>query len=264
VTAVACGVFEVPARVFLPSMSLGALLYIVVYTLLGYYFGQPVLDLLEKIHLPFGLLGSLIPLSIIVWWTVRVRQGLGPRVTRAPGVDREQQLRAGALAGFLATIGSTFLMNVVINLAGNIAFNAPGTIVERTVNRLAFAFAREVDPSLLFVVVPAYLAVGVLWGALYGLWAEAWPFDSDWLAGLVFAVLPLLTSLTIVMPLLGLGFFGVGATGLVALIGETIRHAAYGVLLGLIYPVLRVRRVVRVLPHTPEELAPEGVVAEPG
>jgi membrane protein DedA with SNARE-associated domain len=262
VTAVACGVFEVPARVFLPSMSLGALLYIVVYTLLGYYFGQPVLDLIGQIHLPFGLLGSLIPLAILVWWTVRARQGLGRRATRTAGVEREQQLRAGALGGLLATVGSTLLLNVVINLAGNIAFNAPSTIVDRTVDRLAFAFARELQPSLLFIVIPAYLAVGVLWGTLYGWWAESWlPLPYDWLAGLVYAVLPWLTSLLIVMPLLGIGFFGVGGTGVVALIGETIRHAAYGVLLGLMYPVLRTRRAVRVLPHTPEELAPEGAVS---
>jgi hypothetical protein len=151
---------------------------------------------------------------------------------------------------------------VVINLAGNIAFNAPSTIVDRTVDRLAFAFARELQPSLLFIVIPAYLAVGVLWGVLYGWWAETkLPLPYDWLAGLVFAVLPGLTSLLIVMPLLGLGFFGVGGTGLVALVGETIRHAAYGVLLGLMYPVLRTRRAVRVLPHSPEELAPEGAAS---
>src|ERR1051325_11577872 len=61
VTAVACGVFEVPFRAFFPAMSLGALLYIVVYTLLGYYFGAPMLNFLEKVHIPFGLLGSLVP-----------------------------------------------------------------------------------------------------------------------------------------------------------------------------------------------------------
>jgi membrane-associated protein len=262
VTAVACGVFSVPARVFVPSMSLGALLYIVVYTLLGYYLGQPVLDLLEQIHLPLGLLGSLVPLGIIVWWTARARQGLGRRAARVPGgVDREQQLRGGALAGALATIASTLLLNVVINLAGNIAFTAPGTIVQRTADRLAFAFAYDVQPTLVFVVVPAFLAVGVLWGAVYGAWVEpALNVSSDWLAGLAFAVLPLLISLLVVMPLLGLGFFGVGATGIVALMGETIRHAAYGILLGLIYPVLRARRAVRVMPHTPDELAPEGAV----
>src|SRR5919202_4272305 len=79
VTAVACGVFEVPFRVFFPAMSLGALLYIVVYTLLGYFLGPPVLRLLEQVHIPFGLLGSLVPLTLILFWTYRARQGLPRR-----------------------------------------------------------------------------------------------------------------------------------------------------------------------------------------
>lgn len=264
VTAVACGVFEVPFTVFLPAMSLGALMYILVYTLLGYFLGPPVLNFLEKVHIPFGLLGSLVPLSLILLWTFRARQGLGRR-TAAMSADHEQRLRAGAVAGGLATISSTLLFNVVINLAGNIASNAPGTLVEQTAARLAFAFARELQPVLLFVALPAFLSVGVLWGALYGFALEArlpsnWP---DWFKGMTFAVLPLMMSLLVVMPLLGLGFLGVGATGPVAATGEVIRHAAYGVQLGLLYPVFRSRRTVRVIAHTPDEM-PAGRVANAG
>jgi membrane protein DedA with SNARE-associated domain len=264
VTAVACGVFEVPFRVYFPAMSLGALLYILVYTLLGYFLGPPVLAVLEKVHIPFGLLGSLVPLALILYWTFRTRQGLGKRVVlREIHVDREQQVRAGAIAGGLATIASTLLLNVVINLAGNIAFNAPGTIVEQTAARLAFAFAREVQPVLLFVAVPAFLFVGVLWGALYGVVVEMWfPRDwPDWMSGLLFALVPLLVSLGVIMPLLGLGFFGVGATGPVAVSGELIRHAAYGVLLGLLFPVFRSRRQVKVVAHSPEEVPPASVAS---
>jgi hypothetical protein len=175
-------------------------------------------------------------------------------------------VRAGALAGGLATISSTLLFNVVINLAGNIAFNAPGTLVEQTAARLAFAFARELQPLLLFVAAPAYLAVGVLWGVLYAVWVEprlprGW---GDWLKGLVFALLPLMASLVIVMPLLGLGgFLGVGAAGQVVAVGELIRHAAYGAQLGLLYPIFRTRRPVRVIAHTPDEVPP-GRVASAG
>ena len=61
------------------------------------------------------------------------------------------------------------------------------------------------------------------------------------------------------MPLLGLGFVGVGATGPVAATGELMRHAAFGVLLGLLYPVVASKRPVRVLPHTPDEVPPERV-----
>ncbi len=261
-TAVACGVFEVPFRVFFPAMLLGALVYIVVYTLLGYYLGPPVLDLLEKIHLPFGLLGSLVPLALILWWTIRARQDLGKRATVATPVEREILLRAGAMAGLLATVGSTLLMNVAINLAGGIAFNAPGTLVERTAARLAFALARDVQPVFLFIAVPIYLAVGVMWGAVYGIWGEArlpahW---ADWQRGVFFAVLPLLVSVLVVLPVLGLGVLGLGATGPVAFTGELIRHAVFGVLLGLMFPVFRARRPIKMRPHTPGELAAEPVV----
>src|SRR5437667_1272259 len=110
VTAVACGVFEVPFSVFFPAMSIGALLYILVYTLVGYFLGQPVLSLLEKVHIPFGLLGSLVPLTLILLWTFRARQELGRRVLSATPVEREVQLRSGAVAGLMATIASTLLM----------------------------------------------------------------------------------------------------------------------------------------------------------
>jgi hypothetical protein len=114
----------------------------------------------------------------------------------------------------------------------------------------------------LFLAVPAFLLVGVLWGAVYALRGEAlfpsnWP---DWLRGLVYAALPLAASLLVAMPVLGMGFLGIGATGAVAATGELLRHAAYGVLLGLLYPIFRARRPVRVLPHTPAEVAPEAAI----
>lgn len=259
VTAVGCGVFDVPFPVFFPAMALGALGYILIYTLLGYFFGPPILMVLEEVHFPFGLLGSLVPLALILWWTFRTRQGIGKRAITAAAVDRRQELRDGALAGGVATIASALLLNVVINLAGNIAFNAPGTLVERTAARLAFAFARDVEPVWLIVAVPAFLAVGVVWGALYPIiglhWLPRW--WPDWLEGVVYALLPLLSSLLIAMPLLGLGFVGVGVTGPVAVSGELIRHIAYGALLGLLYPVFRARRPVKVMAHTPADIAPK-------
>jgi hypothetical protein len=245
-------------------MAVGSLLYILVYTLLGYYLGVPVLTALEKIHIPFGLLGSLVPLALILLWTFRARQDMAKRGALVQQPDRDKQLRAGAVAGLLATIASTLLINVAINLAGGIAFNfsAPGTLVEETGRRLAFALAREVQPVVLFVAVPAYLMVGALWGAVYGVWAEPWLHARcsnwpDYRRGVVFAAVPLAVSLLFVMPSLGLGFLGFGATGPVAFTGELIRHVAYGGLLGLMYPVSRAWRPVKVRPHTPAELAPD-------
>jgi membrane protein DedA with SNARE-associated domain len=259
VTAVACGVFSVPFRVFFPAMSLGALAYILFYTLLGYYVGPPVLAFVERLHLPLGLLGSLLPLVVLVVWIVRARAALRRRALHgslAWDEGRRHHLRAGAEAGLLATVGTTLFMNVVVNLAGNLAFQAPGTIINQTAERLAMAVARDVGPLLLFVAAPAYVAVGVLWGALYGVQGEHLPAWWDGWKGVVFSVMPLAVSLAVVMPLLGLGFFGVGATGPVAAAGESLRHVVYGLLLGLTFPILLARRRVRLLPHHEAELAP--------
>jgi hypothetical protein len=40
-----------------------------------------------------------------------------------------------------------------------------------------------------------------------------------------------------------------------------MRHAAYGVLLGLLYPVFRLRRPVKVVAHTPEEVPPASLAS---
>jgi hypothetical protein len=107
------------------------------------------------------------------------------------------------------------------------------------------------------------VAVGVLWGALYARWGEAWLPGGwpDWLKGATFAVIPLMVSLGLVMPLLGLGFFGVGATGPVAAVGELIRHAVYGLLLGLLYPIFRQRRPIKVVAHSPDEVSAQRVAS---
>src|SRR5207248_10339167 len=67
-TVIASGVFGVSVWRFLPSLALGAFLYILVYTLLGYFVGPPILHTLEGVHLPLGLLGSLVPLALLVFW----------------------------------------------------------------------------------------------------------------------------------------------------------------------------------------------------
>lgn len=262
VTAVASGVFRVPVWIFVPAMSLGAALYIVVYTLLGYFFGPPVLALLEHLHLPLGLVGSLLVLGLLVMWVQRARRST--RHVRRHALEyagHTERLRAGALAGGLATIVSTLVMNVLVNVAGNVALRSPGILVDETAARLALALAHEAQPLLLLVALPAYVAVGILWGALYGGWAaqrlprDGRP-DADWLHGLLFSLLPLATSLVVVVPLLGFGLLGWVVTGPVLAISEAVRHAAYGGALGLAYPVFLARRRVRVLPHTPADLRP--------
>jgi membrane-associated protein len=243
-TTIACGVLAVPRRTFLLATGVGAFVYITVYTLLGYFIGPPVVKLLEGLHVPVSLIGSLLVLIALVVWTIRARLAIGGRELTASvqRATRDQRLRAGAMAGGLATIGSTLLLNALVNVAGDLAFRAPGTFVERMAARLALGVAHDLQPWMLAVAVPAYLLVGVAWGAIYGAWIRPRLPIHDALAGLVFAIVPLAVSVLGVMPVLGLVTFPLDVAGRVAVAGEAIRHAAYGLLVGVIYPVLTYQR----------------------
>jgi hypothetical protein len=257
-TVIACGVFGIPYQRFLPALTLGAFLYILLYTLLGYFFGPPVLTLLERIHLPLGLLGSLVPLVLVVVWIVRARRGLHLRASTDAGrVDHRHRLRDGALAGGLATIVSTLLMNVLVHLAGDLVFLAPGDLIHQLQARLAgLLFTRTLGPLLLLLVVPAFMAVGVVWGAVYAGWVEPhlthW---RDWLGGMLFSLVPLAAALLVVLPALSVsaesdptGLLRAPEVDLLVAAGETARHLVFGLVLGLTYPLRLARRTTRVPP----------------
>ncbi len=243
-TVIACGVFGVPLWRFLPALAVGSFLYILLYTMLGYFLGPPILVLLEGVHLPLGLLGSLTPLVLLIVWIIRARRGLHlQRATDASTMDHSHLLRDGAVAGAVATIVSTLVMNVGVHVVGDAAVLAPGEIIERTQARLAvFTLARTLGPFVL-VVVPVFVAVGMVWGGVYGLWVEhRLARLPDWLSGLVFALLPLALALVLVPPLVAETVSGAGTIGWLVAASEMVRHLAYGVVLGLTYPLRLARR----------------------
>ena len=252
-TVIASGVFRVPLWRFLPSLALGAFLYILAYTLLGYFIGPPVLRALEGVHLPLGLLGSLMPLVVLVVWVVRARRGLRLRETTAAGLaDRRHRWRDGAVAGGLATLISTLAMNVVIHLAGDVTLLEPGGLIQRMQARLAvLALIRVIGPLLLLAAAPLFVLVGIGWGAVYGQWVEPRLRLPDWLSGLCFTLLPLSLAVVVVLPVLDGAAPDLGSMGPLAAVSETLRHAFYGVALGAIYP-LRLARLPAALRRNTE------------
>lgn len=243
-TVIACGVFGVPFWRFLPSLAIGGFAYILMYTLLGYFVGPAVLQLLEGVHLPLGLLGSLVPLVILIFWVVRARSGLRLRQTTQAGIlEIPNRWRDGAIAGGLATVMSTLAMNVLANVAGDLALLAPGDLVDRARARLAvLALTQVIGPALLLGATPAFILVGVGWGAVYAQWVEPHVHVPDWLSGLGFALLPLSVALVVVLPVLDNATADLQHFGPLAAASEALRHAVYGVALGLIYP-LRLARL---------------------
>ncbi|MGI9149597.1 MAG: DedA family protein [Chloroflexota bacterium] len=267
-TVIACGVFGVPLWRFLPALGLGSFMYILLYTLLGYFLGPPVLAAVEGIHLPLGLLGSLVPLVVLLVWIVRARRGLRLGTANAAGTfDHAHVLRDGAVAGALATVVSSLLMNVLVHVVGDAAVLAPGEIIERTQARLAaIALARTVGP-LLLLVAPAFIVVGMLWGAVYGLWIEPRLARlPDWLSGLIFGLLPLALGLLVVTPVVGAVLPSAGQIGLLVVASESVRHLVYGVVLGLTYPLRIARRTPggRAASHTQRAAAPPELRPAPG
>ncbi|MGI9146685.1 MAG: DedA family protein [Chloroflexota bacterium] len=257
-TVITCGVLGVPLYRFLPGLAVGSFLYILLYTLLGFFFGPPILTAVEGIHLPLGLLGSLIPLVLLLVWIVRARRGLKLRIANdASVVDRAHRLRDGAVAGLIATVASTLLMNVLVHLIGDATVLPPGRIVEHTQARLeAFAIGRALGP-LLLVVLPAFAAVGMVWGGVYGAWAEPRLARlPDWLSGVVFTLLPLGVALVAVPALVGAALPWEGSIGLLVIGSEVVRHMVYGIVLGSSYPLRIARPGPRPIPASAPAPAP--------
>ena len=90
-----------------------------------------------------------------------------------------------------------------MHTAGDLALLEPGDLVQRTQARLAvLALVRVIGPVLLLAATPAFIVVGIAWGAVYAQWVEPRLHLVDWLSGLCFALLPLCVALVIVLPVL--------------------------------------------------------------
>ncbi|MDP8923172.1 MAG: DedA family protein, partial [Chloroflexota bacterium] len=230
-TAVAAGILGFPYRRFLPALAIGGLLHLLAFVLLGYALGPPALRIAAALHLPFELLASAVLLAALTAWLVRAarRAHANPAVL-APLRDR---VHYGVLAGLLGALESMFLVNVLLHLAGLLAYRAPAEAL--VASGLLGHRSAEV---LMLAMTPAFVAIPTLWGAAYGALEPALPGPA-WLRGTVFALIPLACSLFIVLPLIGAGALGLhlGAGPLPAL-GELTRYLAYGLAIGATFPIL--------------------------
>jgi membrane protein DedA with SNARE-associated domain len=230
-TAVACGVFEVPFRVFLPGMAIGGFAYVAFFALLGYTLGPPIIETLDALDLPLGSLMALGLVVLVLAVLLRARRDL-PAEPPAPGPGR---FRAGALAGLLASACAALVFNAMAGVVGAVLDLAPGALDPETVRRFAREEQRLV-PLLLSLV--ALVALSALLGGAYGRWGERLAravAPTDALRGLAFAVVPWALAVLTVPAAMDLS--PAETAGLVLV--QSAQHAAFGVVLGLAYPLLR-------------------------
>jgi membrane protein DedA with SNARE-associated domain len=255
-TAIACGIFRVPYRVFLPAMSVGSLIYIAGYTMLGYFAGPAVLGLFEALHLPIGLVGSGGPLLLLVAGLILVRRGL-PHPLLRPRLRTWQRLRLGLMAGLVASLGALWTVDLIVVVAGDLAWRLPDSVPALAAGQLAQALTRDATGGLLWLAVP--LIAGVGWGALYAVWAEPRLPGPDPVRGLLFAFVPYLVSGGLLAPLLAQMNDPLHVAP-VALFAEAVRQAFFGLILALAYTLIRARhpsnRVLEPLGATRSDALP--------
>jgi membrane protein DedA with SNARE-associated domain len=230
---VVCAVLDLPFRKLWPAVTVAALLYTGVWLGLGFLFGPAVIDTLEQIVLPVGLLVRVTAIAVLLVWLVRARKALVARPARPPS-SPARRLRAGALAGVLASTGAATILNALIYLAGPFAgrlLTPSGTVIA-----LVARFPAELLYFLTLIAVVT--ALGIVWGVLYGAFENHFPPRlADWQQGLVFAAFPLVVSLLGVVPVLVYSGADSPWRWLSAAAAEAMLWAVYGTLLGLTYPI---------------------------
>jgi hypothetical protein len=143
--------------------------------------------LFEALHLPLGLVGSGGPLLLLLVGLILVRRGL-PHPLPRPALRTWQRAHMGLLAGLLATLGAVFTLDLMVVVAGGLAWRLPGSLLADAAGQLARALARDARSGLLWLVVP--VEAGVAWGSVYGAWTESRLAGPDAARGLLFAFVP--------------------------------------------------------------------------
>ncbi len=234
-----CGMLRFGWWKFIAAVALGALIYVGMCLAIGYVFGEAIFALLGRLVLPLGVLEPVIGLSILLFWLVRARRAeTHPSSAAAAPLVRSNRVRAGALTGALAISGSTMLVNGLMYLVAPVA----ATLLDRT-NDLQSMVTFSGGLGHILESVLGTVLFGILWGAVYAVVDGRWGAGrSDWLRGLLFATLPFALVMLLQLIFVVQRDRPGTAWGILAP-GEVIRWSTYGALVGLIYPVLRTRRV---------------------
>jgi hypothetical protein len=143
-------------------------------------------------------------------------------------------------AGFLASVATLLPVAAAYGVAAAVGSTGPtATILSRWCWHLSHNPVTSLVVSVhLLQAIELHLLMGVGWAISYAGVVEPKLEGPGWRKGLVFALVPCLVSLSLVLPFVGVGFFGL-AIGAGFLPGGSaiLLHAVYGVLLGGAYAV---------------------------
>jgi hypothetical protein len=245
-TALLAGVFGLPYRTFLPAMAAGASIYLTFFVALGYYLGPQAIEL---------ILGPLFSLRAILTIITFVLFGalvltLYRRVGRVEPLSQNPERERGwaetaAMAGVVATVEMAMAINLVLYALGAAGLLLPEVILLRFVQEAAIRRGGG-TPDTIVLLFLLLIAGHVGYALVYARWGVRLLPGPMWLEGLLFAILPFLISVLVLLPLMGAGPLGLGlGAGLVPAVGELIRNALFGVGLGITHALIRRARNAR-------------------
>lgn len=252
----ACGIFRVRYRLFLPAMFVGSSVYIGIFIALGMWGGPALFTRLRVQGVPFRLLGSTILLVVAALLlrvlSRRAREVVGWADRRAASHRRslEAALLAGLVASALTSLGITWLLDLISFVAHTAPERALLQWLDVTAT-VAVPGAGPQNPYRLLMIgllatLPAQAVSHILWACLYALMVQPYLRGRSTIRGLQFALLPWLFSGLVVFPLLDAGFFGTLLNaGPLPMIGELFRSILFGATLGTLYRLIRLARQPR-------------------
>jgi membrane-associated protein len=240
VTPLVSGVLHVPYRVFLPALAAGTLVNSSFWMAIGFYFGPGVIAALHGLELTTQLLVSVALLAILALLTWRIRSAVLPsRRAAVFRAVRGRKIEAAVLAGLVATIEMGTVQIIVLEIFTELPASLPERVLRALVSLSPTGHGVLPSPLTAPVAGLLFVPAGVFWAIIYALWIEPRLHGPDWLKGMAFSLMPTVFSWLVVFPSLGAGPLGLRLdVGQLLVASETVRHAAYGVALGLTYPML--------------------------
>jgi membrane protein DedA with SNARE-associated domain len=244
VTPLVSGVLHVPYRVFLPALAFGTLVNSSFWMGIGFYFGPGVIAALHGLELTTQMLVSVALLTVLALLTWQIRRtALPSRRAAAFRAGRGRKIEAAVFAGLLATIEMGTLQVIVLAAFTELPAGLPERVLRALVSLSPTGHGLLPSPLTSPVAGLLFIPAGILWAIVYALWIERRLHGQDWLKGMMFSLVPTVFSWLVVFPLLGAGPLGLRLdVGQVLAASEVVRHAVYGVALGLTYPVLLLAR----------------------
>jgi hypothetical protein len=162
------------------------------------------------------------------------RENTGPAIASAE-TPREDWLRAGILAGFLATFAMTVVLVVAYWLARAIG-SPDGGVLQQWSWALVNNPIAEMTTDSVVLAIGGNLAMGLILAAVYARYVEPRLSGPAWWRAVRFALVPWILSLIVFLPLLSGGMLGMGiGAGPLPILGNLILHLVYGATLGLVY-----------------------------